>query len=452
MGFSCLQHLPFAMAMVLMLCFFLLNLVWLCWLSPMKMKRRLEKKGFKGPPPKFPFGNINEMRKRAPLAPNSLINHDIHARAFPYFAQWRKSYGDTFVYWLGTEPFLYVADPEFVKLMNSSMGGKGWGKPSVFKHDRKAMFGKGLLMVEGEEWAHHRQTVAPFFSSGNLKAMIDIMVDSTNKMLDAWSKLVDSGTTEIDVESEITRSAAEIIARASFGVSYENGKDIFKMLRAIQQILFKSQRPVGVPYNGILHLRNLRKAVQLFLLSKQVDSSFLKLVNDRRSNTDIQRTDLLGLLLRDGTSEKERRFTSQELVDECKTFFFAGHETTSLALSWTLMLLASHVEWQKELREEVMEATKGETLDSNMLPKLKKMGWVMKEVMRLYPSGPNVQRQAREDIQIGDKMVPKGTNIWVDIVALHHDPRLWGEDVNEFKPQRFREGVQEACKHRTGVL
>ena len=74
-----------------------------------------------------------------------------------------------FIYWLGTEPFLYIAEPEFLKNMSSGVLGKSWGKPIVFKHDRKPMFGSGLVMVEGDEWVRHRHIITPAFSPTNLK-------------------------------------------------------------------------------------------------------------------------------------------------------------------------------------------------------------------------------------------------------------------------------------------
>ena len=46
--------------------------------------------------------------------------------------------------------------------------------------------------------------------------------------------------------------------------------------------------------------------------------------------------------------------TMQQLVDECKTFFFAGHETTSTLLTWTFLLLAINPEWQERARNEVL--------------------------------------------------------------------------------------------------
>lgn len=80
------------------------------------------------------------------------------------------------------------------------------------------------------------------------------------------------------------------------------------------------------------------------------------------------------------------------------------------------------------------------------------MGWVMNEVLRLYSPAPNVQRQAREDIRVNDVTIPKGTNMWIDVVGMHHDSALWGEDVNEFKPERFKDDLYGGCKHKMGYL
>lgn len=77
--------------------------------------------------------------------------------------------GKVFTYWLGTEPFLYIADPEFLKRMSLGVLGKSWGKPSVFRNDRKPMFGNGLVMVEGDDWVRHRHVITPAFSPANLK-------------------------------------------------------------------------------------------------------------------------------------------------------------------------------------------------------------------------------------------------------------------------------------------
>ncbi|KAG6533883.1 cytokinin hydroxylase-like [Zingiber officinale] len=424
------------------------------WLSPAATWRRLQRNGFSGPSPFFPFGNLMEMSKENTERPPNIL-HDIHSSVFPYFSRWSKAYGKVFIYWLGTEPFLYIADPEFLKLATAGAMGKKWGKPNVFKLDREPMFGRGLVMLEGEDWARHKQIIAPAFSATNLKRMIRVMEETTQKLLEDWSDEVAAGRHEIDVEKGIAKNAAEIIAKTSFGVGQEKGKRVFQKLQLLQQMLFRSGRLVGVPLG---HILCAKKAYDARRLGKDADRLLRDIIHSRRQkNSDSmpeQGHDLLGGLLEAGDRDgRGRKLTARALTDECKTFFFAGHETTALALSWALFLLALHPEWQSILREEIARVSGGGPFDSDMLSKLTKMGWVWNEVLRLYSPAPNVQRQAREEVRVRDVVIPVGTNMWVDVVGMHHDPELWGDDVNEFRPERFEEDrIYGGCNHRMGYL
>lgn len=71
---------------------------------------------------------------------------------------------------------------------------------------------------------------------------------------------------------------------------------------------------------------------------------------------------------------------------------------------------------------------------------------VIHEVLRLYPPAAFVSREALEDTQVGNITVPKGVCLWTLIPTLHRDQNIWGPDANEFKPERFTNGVSKACK------
>lgn len=209
--------------------------------------------------------------------------------------------------------------------------------------------------------------------------MASMMVDSTKQMIERWSDQISSGNPEIDVESEIIATAGEIIARTSFGMRGENAREVFKKLRALQMTLFKTTRYVGVPFGKCL---NVKKTLEAKKLGKEIDKVLLSVIRERRSSTQMTQPkssikmtqpeqDLLGLLLK----ENGQKLTTRELVDECKTFFFAGHETTALAITWTLLLLAKHQEWQIQLREEIREVVGDnvDEIDINLLSQLKKV-------------------------------------------------------------------------------
>ncbi|KAL5567990.1 hypothetical protein UlMin_024565 [Ulmus minor] len=427
------------------------------WISPIQAFLKLKRNGFGGPPPSFPLGNISEMKRKRIVANQPSMNkisHNIHSIVFPFFARWQKIYGKVFVYWLGTEPFLYVADPEFVRRISDGVMGKSWGKPNVFKKDRDPMFGKsGLVMVEGDDWVRHRRAITPAFLPANLKGMASLMVESTTNMLDRWTSLINSGHPEIEVEREITATTGEIIAKTSFGISYQNGQKVLEKLKAMQLALFNSNRLVGVPFGKFV--MNPKQTLKAKKLGEEIDQLLLSIIAARREaiiEGFSESCDLLGQLLK--ASDGNGGLGTRELIDECKTFFFAGHDTTALALTWTLLLLALHPEWQTQLREEIREVIGDKEIDYTSISGLKKMGWVMNEVFRLYSPAPNIQRQAKQDIKVDEGLIiPSGTNIWIDVVGMNHDPSLWGEDVNQFRPERFKNDIlYGGCNHKMGFL
>ena len=71
---------------------------------------------------------------------------------------------------------------------------------------------------------------------------------------------------------------------------------------------------------------------------------------------------------------------------------------------------------------------------------------VINETLRLYPATLIFSREALKDLKFGNINVPKGVIIFTSIIALHHDPQIWGPDAHLFNPQRFENGVSGSCK------
>lgn len=200
------------------------------------------------------------------------------------------------------------------------------------------------------------------------------MVESAKNMLERWEEMIKAGGEEIDVEREITSTTAEIIAKTSFGISYEKGQKVFEKLRAMQMTLFKTTRFVGVPFGKYMCPKQTMEAKNL---GKEIDGLVLAIIEERkRSNgSEHPHNDLLSLLLAENQvkGRSGKSLSTRELVDECKTFFFGGHETTALALTWSLLLLAMHPEWQTELREEIKNVIGDDEVDASKLAGLKKV-------------------------------------------------------------------------------
>jgi len=213
------------------------------------------------------------------------------------------------------------------------------------------------------------------------------MVESATKIVEHWTTLLsETSKVELDMEREITTLAGEIIARTSFGINNETGSILFEKLRTMQISLFKHTRYVGVPYGQLLCLGQTLEARRL---GQEIDSLLLLIINARRKLIGVEpQHDLLGLLLEGEGHENGqsvRKLTTRELIDECKTFFFGGHETVALAMTWTLMLLAMNPKWQDELREEIKEVLgESDEIDCTKLAGLKKVTFFTTHVALLH--------------------------------------------------------------------
>ena len=92
---------------------------------------------------------------------------------------------------------------------------------------------------------------------------------------------------------------------------------------------------------------------------------------------ESKKDDLLGLLLESNMTDKDasgqsvRGMSTEEVMEECKLFYFAGMETTSVLLTWTMVVLSMHPEWQDRAREEVLRLFGKDKIDYEGVNRLK---------------------------------------------------------------------------------
>ncbi|EXC21096.1 Cytokinin hydroxylase [Morus notabilis] len=428
------------------------------WLKSERVRRKLRMQGIKGPPPSFFYGNLPEMQKIIQLhaikaaAPNhdsEFVAHDYTSTLFPYLEQWRKEYGLLYTYSTGMRQHLYINQAELVKEMNQSMT-LDLGKPSYVTKRLAPMLGNGILRSNGLLWAQQRKIVAPEFFMDKVKGMVGLILESVQPMLRKWEECIEAQggmTAEIKVDEDLRGVSADVISRVCFGSSYAKGKEVFSKLRSLQKTISHQAFLFGVTN---LRIFGTKKQNEMGCLEKEIDLLIWKAIEERDNQLQesTEKKDLLQLILEAASGDNSldtdscRRF----IVDNCKSIYFAGHESTAVATSWCLMLLASHPEWQARIRSEFSQVCPNGIPDANSLPHLKIVTTVIQEALRLYPPAAFVSREALEETQVGNITVPKGVCLWTLIPTLHRDPDVWGPDANEFRPERFADGVAQACK------
>ncbi|OWM64438.1 cytokinin hydroxylase-like [Punica granatum] len=414
------------------------------WLTPRRIKKVMERQGVRGPSPQFLLGNIPDMASLVSKSTScgmDSIRHDIVDRLLPHYVLWSKQFGKRFIFWNGTEPRMCLTETELIKELlskYSTLSGKSWLQQQGSKH----FIGKGLLMANGSDWYHQRHMVAPVFMGDRLKSYAGYMVECTNEIIQSLENAVSAEQTEVEIGEYMTRLTANIISRTEFGSSYAKGKQIFHLLTVLQGLCAQASRHLCLPGSRFFPSKYNR---EIKSLKMEVERQLMEIIQGRKDCVEIGRSssygnDLLGMLLNEMQKKSGSGVFSlnlQLIMDECKTFFFAGHETTALLLTWTVMLLASNPSWQEKVREEVTRVCSGKPPGVEHLSKLTMLNMVINESMRLYPPASILPRMTFEDIKLGDLHIPKGLSIWIPMLAIHHSEELWGKDVNEFNPDRF---------------
>ncbi|KAJ7978869.1 putative Cytochrome P450 [Quillaja saponaria] len=449
---SCIKLILLAFMALL----FVLKVVVLLWWRPKKIEVHFSKQGIRGPPYHFFIGNFKElmgMMLKASSQPMPL-SHNILPRVLSFYHHWKKIYGATFLVWFGSTVRLTVSDPDLIREIFTSKSEfyeKNEAHPLV-----KQLEGDGLLSLKGEKWAHHRKIITPTFHMENLKLLIPVMAKCVVDMLDKWSAMSENGEVEIDVSEWFQTLTEDVITRTAFGSSYEDGKAVFR-LQAQQMLLAADvfQKAFIPGYRFFPTKRNMNS----WKLDKEIKKLLVKLINQRRENCCLTvekgPKDLLGLMIQASNScpSSNSNITVYDIVEECKSFFFAGKQTTSNLLTWTTILLAMHPHWQVQAREEVLRVCGARDIPTkDDVVKLKTLNMIVNESLRLYPPTIATIRRAKTDVELGDYKIPRGTELLIPILAVHHDQGLWGNDVNEFNPGRFSEGVAHAANHPVSFI
>ncbi|KAK1404934.1 Secologanin synthase [Heracleum sosnowskyi] len=422
------------------------------WVRPRKMEKCLRKQGLHGNSYRFLFGDSKEYSEMVTNARSQPINFsdDVVARASPFICHTVKKYGKNSFMWFGPTPRLLITDPELIKEVLT--------KINRFKKDTQnpiaRMFSNGLGVVEGDQWVQHRKLLNPAFHVQKLKLMLPLMHISCTEMVRKWEKLVEkNGWCEFDVVPYIYTLTSDVISRTAFGSSYKEGSRVFESQCQQIQLVIKSMRTAFIPGWRFLPTKNNRRMKEL---NDNIQSS-LKNIIDKKTKAmqagESSSDDLLGVLLESISTEQLQNgsrnvgMSLDDVIGECKIFYFSGQETTFNLLVWTLILLAKHPDWQTRAREEVLQFGSHGTPDFDNLNQLKVVTMILHEVLRLYPPGDTLTRVVDEETTLGGLTLPAGSVISVPVLLLHYDRNVWGEDAQEFNPERFAAGVSNATKN-----
>ncbi|MDI3388978.1 cytochrome P450 [Streptomyces sp. B-S-A8] len=302
--------------------------------------------------------------------------------------------------------------------------------------------GDGLFTAYNHEpnWQLAHDILAPGFSRDAMAGYHRLMLDVAGRLTAHWDERERTGRA-VDVPGDMTKLTLETIARTGFGHdfgSFDRERPHPFVTSMVGTLAFAQRRNLvpGPLAPFLLRAATRRNDADMAYLNRTVD----EVVAARRAEgRGGEPDDLLDRMLAVAHPETGERLSAENIRRQVITFLVAGHETTSGALSFALHYLARNPQVLARAQDEVDRVWAGKDEPAyEDVAKLRHLRRVLDESLRLWPTAPAFAREARQDTVLGGEH-PMRRGAWALVLAMtmHRDPEAWGEDADEFDPDRF---------------
>jgi cytochrome P450 len=283
----------------------------------------------------------------------------------------------------------------------------------------------GLFGVNENQHRQHRQLMMPAFHKQRIERYRDDMIAITQSALDELRLGQD-----LDMAQIMRILTMRIATKTLFGEDIgSDGNNLGQLLQSVLAMLGSPQM-MFLPYDipGLAYHRFLS-------LIAELDNKMREMIAYKRSS-DCKSHDVLSMLIEARDEDEGVGLSEDELLGHAGVIFAAGHETSSNALTWTLFLLSQHPQIMADLVDELQGVLNGEAPTIEQLAHLPLLDRVIKESMRVFSPVPWNGRVTSQPTELGNHVLPTGTEVFVSIYQTHQMAELYPEP-NVFNPQRW---------------
>lgn len=301
---------------------------------------------------------------------------------------------------------------------------------SFHYREARSIIGDGLLSQEGEQWQRARRMMQPAFRSDPVREVATVTARCWTRVRARWEAIARRGEA-IDARIDLQRFALDGITAALCGIEPPlEAADRFGAL--VRDALFEVRKrntaivrmPSWIPTGQRRILRRMSEAFE----------AFLGPVIEERLR-DPEGRDILSALVRARDASGEG-FSRGELLDQTKTLFGAGFETTATGLAWALCEVMDHPGLCDAIGEEASAAEIDGEVSGAALERLSLARRVIEETLRLNPPVYTLGREVVADELVAGRRIPKGTTLLISIWGMHRTG-AWGPDADRFDPDRW---------------
>jgi len=331
----------------------------------------------------------------------------------------------------GTE--LIFNDPESVQYVLSD-NFDNYPNPEMRKIMGEEVWGDGIFMVNGEKWKMQRKLAKPIFTIQSIKQMIPIFDKHGTVLMDIVSENAKTST-HFDMQDLFKRYTLDTIGEIGFGVQIGSLHEPLPFSRAFDWVQEEVTRQFLMPGRKFLMRKQWKGALAT------LDNFVYGIIEARKADGIEGRGDLLSLYMA-ATDDNGEPLGDQFYRDALMNFLIAGRDTTSILLTWTFYFLSLNPKAEERLVQEVMDNfAEGESPTYTKLKTLKYLRMCLDEALRLYPPAlPFMGKTAvKDDVLPNGVKVRGGQTVVYSAYVLHRTPKYWGDDAEEFRPERWEE-------------
>ncbi len=294
----------------------------------------------------------------------------------------------------------------------------------------RPILGDGLLTEEGAGWRRARRMMQPAFRSDPVRDVATVTArcwESVRERLNACAARSES----IDARIELQRLALAGITAALCGIT-PAVEDADRFGNLVRDALLEIRKL----NNAVIRLPAWARPFQAATLTRMRDSleEFLGPVIEARMR-DPEGRDILSALVR-ARDEAGEGFSRSELLDQTKTLFGAGFETTATGLAWALCEVLDRPGLCDAIAEEARSADLEGEISGLALERLALSRRVIEETLRLNPPVYTLGRDIVVDDVYEGRRIPHGSTLLISIWGMHRGP-AWGPEADRFDPDRW---------------
>jgi cytochrome P450 len=302
-----------------------------------------------------------------------------------------------------------------------------------------AGLGEGLVAVEGRQWSRQRRTIAPVLGRKVTNRLAPVVEEAASSVIGSWQDRSESGQS-FDIKAEMSRISLEVLVRCMFSTGFGEDRDSWR--RAVTHFFASKLRIdpfdiLGLP-DFVPRITRWRARRMLRDFDEDVDKAVARRRDCLASQMSAGAGDMLAQMLRAADPETGAPMSQAEVKANMLAFFFAGQETTSTVLTWTLYLLSQSPKWCDRASAEAQLALDG--CIEEAADRLVETRAVVEEAMRLYPPIVGITRSAEAGTRLGTHALERRTMVIVSPYVVHRHRLLWA-DPDIFDPDRFLTGT-----------